>query len=155
VDQLEALKGIAGAYERQPLSRAPTLSMLAASSGFNNEASPSATAIVVAHRYIALSGAIAIPGAIRGSVNESTAGCLWSDIKFCLDNNTELYLMSVPTERIVQTCIEFKNLNRGSIYCHRNYAGRRLAGSTTSGFEFASELKQRGQGGSKQWQLEK
>ena len=70
MDQLEALKGIAGAYERQPLSRAPTLSMLAASSGFNNEASPSATAIVVAHRYIALPGAIAIRGPYAGPLTK-------------------------------------------------------------------------------------
>ena len=69
--------------------------------------------------------------------------------------------MSVPTERIVQTCIEFKNLNLGSIFglSPELRGGERaslgLAGRTTAGFEFASELKQRGQGGSKQWQLEK
>src|SRR5215831_17774913 len=33
--------------------------------------------------------------------------------KNCLDNDTRLYLMSVPTEKIVQ-CIEFKNVSRGS-----------------------------------------
>ena len=68
--QLEALKGIAGAYEGQPLSKAPTLPTLTASSGFNNEVSLSATAIVVAYRYMALRGGIAVPAAIRESVNE-------------------------------------------------------------------------------------
>ena len=81
--------------------------------------------------------------------------------QICLDNNTRLYLMSVPTERIVQTCIEFKSLNRGPVpNCRRKIAQREdviagSEGSATTEFEFASELKQRGQGGSKQWQLEK
>ena len=38
---------------------------------------------------------------------------LWDLRKICLDNDTRLYLMSVPTEKIAQ-CIEFKNVSRGS-----------------------------------------
>ena len=100
-------------------------------------------------------GAISIP-ATRGSVNEKYRRMLWSDRKFCLDNNTQLYLMSVPTERIVQTCIEIQKLESWDDFrTVTGIASPVLAGNTTAGFEFASELKQRGQGGSKQWQLEK
>jgi len=64
--------------------------------------------------------------------------------------------MSVPTERIVQTCIEIQKLESWDDFrTVIGIASPVLAGNTTAGFEFASELKQRGQGGSKQWQLEK
>jgi hypothetical protein len=54
--------------------------------------------------------------------------------------------MSVPTERIVQTCAEFKSLNRWlSSDCGRkiarNTSSAGRAGSLTAEFELPSELE--------------
>ncbi len=111
-------------------------------------------------RGIEIHSSATLPPWVRQT--KSSAECLRSDRKFCLDNNTQLYLMSVPTERIVQICIELKNLNLGRFPDrHRNCAGRvcvaRARGARDCGIRLciASVLKQREQGGSKQWQLEK
>src|SRR5215831_1036086 len=58
--------------------------------------------------------AIALLG-VRGA-DRLPSRMLWDLRKIeknCLDNDTRLYLMSVPTEKIVP-CIEFKNVSRGS-----------------------------------------
>jgi hypothetical protein len=58
--------------------------------------------------------------------------------KFCLDNNTQLYLMSVPTEGSVLKT-KFKRLVRGSSNCGRKLregsAARKWKFTVSSGLE--------------------
>jgi hypothetical protein len=104
--QLEALKGITGAYERHPVTSIMRLLHQRSEC-----------------RGIEIHSSATLPPWARQT--KSSAECLRSDRKFCLDNNTQLYLMSVPTERIVQICIELKNLNLGRFPDRdRNCAGR-------------------------------